>query len=220
MSICNLMVGADAVWLLSDTMTYEDGKPVALTQRKAEVAPNEAFIWSCRGSVGLGNILDECVATAQEIDEAERIATVAIERIPADLMELGGRVEITIAGWSGLRGAMRVVRLYRSAKDGFTATMFEPGVHLAPGASKLPAMPAVVSEAQFVKLALAQWKISERFGLAGCVGGVMHLSTVTCHGAEQRIVGLYPDYAQHAAEFGDPNAEEVARFLAAGRVAA
>jgi hypothetical protein len=75
-------------------------------------------------------------------------------------------------------------------------------------------MPSTVSEAQFIRLALAQWRVREQFMGSLCIGGVMHLTSVTTAGADQRIVGTYPDYAEHASEFGDPNAEAVAAFLA------
>lgn len=64
-----------------------------------------------------------------------------------------------------------------------------------------------------IKLALAQWKIQAQFGAPLCIGGCMHITSVTPAGAGQWLAGVYPDYAEHAARFGDPNADEVAETL-------
>ena len=90
--------------------------------------------------------------------------------------------------------------------------VFDRGVYLSPTSSTQPPLPSTVTDDQFVRLALAQWKIRDRFGASLCIGGCQHITTATRSGVTQRLVGVYPDYDDHAATLGDPNAEAVAWF--------
>ncbi len=48
----------------------------------------------------------------------------------------------------------------------------------------------------------------------------MHLTTMDRNGADQRIVGAYPDYEQHVRQFGCPNADAYRQWLEAQKAAA
>lgn len=211
MSICNLLFSRDRVILLTDQMVYDaDGKPVELAPRKAETGSR--VIWATRGSVGLGNLVDAALAGVDGFDLAMEATIAAVDLIAPDLVERGRKIEVTIAGVSDAEGWLRCSRIARDPK-GTTVEHFEPGCHLSPSSSAAPRIPADISIARFLKLALAQQEVSERFGLKGCVGGAIHLTGVNSAGETWReLAGLYPTYDVDAATLGDPNAEEVAAW--------
>ncbi|CAO3416477.1 hypothetical protein [Azospirillum argentinense] len=220
MSVCNVAFEADTVRLLTDTMTYRDEKPVALERHKTEVAPSGRFAWACRGNVYLGNVVDCLLNEAGTIDEVEAQAAKLEPLIDPDIMALCKNVEITAAGWSDQRNDLRLIRI-RIRPAVFEVAEIGRGVYMAPApeASRVQ-LPATVTDDQFIRLALAQWKVQGKFKAPLCIGGVMHQTTVSRAGVERRMVALYPDYDAHAAKLGDPNAEEVRAFRAQARAAA
>lgn len=233
MSVCNVLFTADAVHLLTDTMTYHvDGTPHGLTTRKAEVGAGGAFIWAARGSVFLGDRLDKILMDGiRSLAEAEAFTCTYLDTLPSDVCEIVGLrpgkalLEVTLAGWDASTGDLAVRRIMKSAgEEPATTTAYERGAYVSPGPKGGWRGPATVTEAQFVQMALAQHAMQGRLqGIGGpgmCIGGLMHITSLTRNGADQRIVGVYPDYAEHAESLGDPNAEAVAEFLARQQVAA
>lgn len=220
MSVCNIAFDGSSVRFLTDTMIYRGDRPVSLAQRKAEVAPSGRFAWTCRGNVFLGDIIHRHLGVAQSMDDAGPFAAELMGVFSEEVMaNCAGGIELTLAGWSDIRSALRILRLDRQIGS-FTTDEIEPGTHLWPGSKRLPPLPATVTEEQFIKMALAQWTIQDKFDGKLCIGGVMHLTTVTRNGVEQRMAGTYPDYDKHAAAFGDPNADAVAQFRAGRRAVA
>lgn len=207
MSVCNIMFAPDRVLILSDTMSYTaEGKPLALSAGKTHVAPAGSFAWTNRGRVDLGADLTRRLQAAADIVEAEALAEAYMRALAEGEGTEGGpeRQEVTLAGWSAVHNDLRVVRLSRG-RSGFNATVLERGIHLLPTPDLPPNMPKTCTEAQFLRLALAQWRTRDHFPNL-CIGGVQILCEVTAAGVEMRIAGLYPDYDQHAADLGDPNA--------------
>ncbi|WPZ33133.1 hypothetical protein T8K17_18045 [Thalassobaculum sp. OXR-137] len=212
MSVLNINFAPGRIDLLSDTLCYSGGEPHSLCETKTHVAPSGRFAWTTRGYVSLGERFDEMAAGLADADGAILAARVFAETLADDAVGKG--LEITVAGWSDRLGALAVQMVTKAPREPVQAETFTEGVHLLPRPATLPPMPSTVSEAQFIRLALAQWKVRDQFMGQLCIGGVMHLTTVTAAGADQRIVGLYPDHAQHAEAFSDPNAAAVAAFLA------
>jgi hypothetical protein len=68
-------------------------------------------------------------------------------------------------------------------------------------------MPADMGAERMAKIALAQWKVAQRFNWNMCIGGRMHMTTITRDGITQEEVGRYPDYSTHTTQFGDPLTE-------------
>ncbi|TWA55431.1 hypothetical protein FBZ84_12670 [Azospirillum baldaniorum] len=123
-------------------------------------------------------------------------------------------VETTVMGWSDEAGDLVAYRW--EVLDGAKAVTFRTlprGMHLAPGFNTASSsMPPVMDDARLVRVALAQHATARRMQYNMCIGGVMHVTEITADSVSQRIVGTYPDYDQHAEEFGCPNAEAVAAF--------
>lgn len=213
MSVLNFRIRPDRIDLLTDTMQYLKGEPVALCETKARVAASGNFAWSTRGLVRLGNVVDDLIANCPAADDAALVARVFVEKLADEVLGDSG-VEVSIAGWSDQLAGL-AVRIFK-AQNGHpvTAMDFTSGVHLRPAPGNAPPLPEWVSQAQFRRLALAQWKMRDQFYGQLCIGGVMHQTTVTRDGASQQIVDLYPGYREDAARFGDPNAEAVTAFLA------
>jgi len=211
MSICNIRFDKDSVILLTDQMVYSaDNEPVALAARKAEMG--DGFVWSTRGSFGLGEMIDAALADARGFDHALAVAGYAVGGIEPSLIELGRSIEVTIAGPSKGAGDLRCVRITRRPA-GTVVEEYERGTRLSPSSSALPPLPGDIPLDKFVRLAWAQQKISDEFNLKGCVGGAAHFTGVNGAGETyQEIAGLYPTYDQDAAALGDPNADEVAAW--------
>ena len=212
MSVLNINFAPGRIDLLSDTLCYADGEPHSLCETKTHIPSSGQFSWTTRGLVRTGERFDELAGKCADADAASLAARVFAEMLTDD--EVANGFEITVAGWSDRLGTLAMQMVTKAPGEPVKAETFTEGVHLLPRPAKLPPMPSTVSEAQFIRLALAQWKVRDQFMGQLCIGGVMHLTTVTAAGADQRIVGLYPDYDQHAEAFGDPNAEAVAAFLA------
>lgn len=212
MSVCNFSFTESEILVLTDTMQYRERDAAGLCQSKAWISGSGNFVWTCRGSVSVGSLVDDLIASSPDLDAAEE-----------GMMDLfatakgGGPlgIELTMFGPSGPSRTLRAIRLSIAPGPGtFQFQEFQHGVHLWPG-SRVPlgALPPKADEQIMVKLALAQHKISEKYNLGCCIGGVMHLSTVTSSGCRRRLIGTYPGYDEHAARFGDPNRDEVARLL-------
>lgn len=211
MSVLNINFAPGRIDLLSDTLCYSGGAALAVRDEDACCSVRPLRL-DDRGYVSLGERFDEMAAGLADADGAILAARVFAETLADDAVGKG--LEITVAGWSDRLGALAVQMVTKAPREPVQAETFTEGVHLLPRPATLPPMPSTVSEAQFIRLALAQWKVRDQFMGQLCIGGVMHLTTVTAAGADQRIVGLYPDHAQHAEAFSDPNAAAVAAFLA------
>ena len=220
MSVLNVAFHPDAIHLLSDTLAYLDGKPYSLVDRKVRLSEAGRFAYGSRGSTLLGDVLDDVLGEAGDTDTAIAVAEAFPGLIPSAVLDqyLRKGFEITVAGWSERAGDLVVRRVVLDDERRLHTVSLNRGVILQPVGANPPALPPTVSERQMVRLALAQHAIQDRLDAVGlgriCVGGVMHLTTITRAGAVQRIVATYPDYHQHAKEFGDPIADEVSEFLA------
>ncbi|MGY0791845.1 hypothetical protein ACW7BJ_20960 [Azospirillum argentinense] len=129
-----------------------------------------------------------------------------------------------MAGFSGSRGRLAALMLRTEVRDGtlhVTEIEFAQGIHLNPEfPGRVAAMlPKTADDSVLQRIAIAQWRVQDKFSLPLCVGGVMRLFDLTNNGAAERIIGTYPDYGQHARQFGDPNAAAVLELSEAARAA-
>ncbi|MBK4717691.1 hypothetical protein JJL56_02300 [Azospirillum sp. YIM DDC1] len=120
--------------------------------------------------------------------------------------------ETVIMGWSTRQGRIAAYR-WEITDDSSTFTDLPHGMHLHPhlNGENRPLPPEMPDE-RLVKVAMVQHEMVTENRYRMCIGGVIHCTTITPDAIEQRIIGLYPGYDKHAAEFGCPNADEVAEF--------
>lgn len=213
MSVLNIHFTDDSVEFLTDTLVYRGDEPVGLCDTKAHIAENRSFAWCTRGLCWLGDRFDHLARTCVSVDDADLAGCVWGDGITdADLGGTEG-VEATIAGWSDRAGDLVVLRYDRKPGRELVRTFVPRGVHLLPRPDNLPPLPATVSPAQFQALAMAQWKVRDKFMADLCIGGIAHRTVITKDDAVQSIAFAYPDYTTHAAQFGCPNADAVALRL-------
>lgn len=223
MSVTNILVGADEACLYTDTMVYRNGKPLRLNDRKCHVSRCGTFAVAGRGNAWWIDRYEEILDLSPDFDHAAQGLCSLLEGTVAALddgwFDRGNLVALALVGWSASAGALRAV-MVKAGRDGVTAEPIPHGVHLWPGSTRLQ-LPATATDAQMVKAAMVQHRIQQSFGLPICIGGVLHRTVVTRDGISQEIAAVYPDYDDHAAQLGDPNAEAVADWrAAAGKVAA
>lgn len=225
MSVANILFADDRILVLSDTMVYNTGQPVALCESKTHIHPNGRFAMVTRGLCHVGDALKGWIAEqAGDLNEAEAAAATVLN-LAAEVKATKRPnlcVELSLMGWSPWHGDLRVVQLrLMKNRPEWDVVVLDRGLHLNPDPGAPIPPPTRDPEGAMVKLALAQRAVLDKRGYRDmCVGGVMHLTTITEAGAEQRIAGLYPDYDTDAARFGDPNAAAVAAFREQARAAA
>lgn len=223
MSVANIFFMPDRILCLSDTLTYEYGeedRPAYLTDRKTHIFGRFAVV--ARGNVPACSAVKSALEDFSSVDSVLPIAHGVHElildhkRTEAPAMA----VETTIMGWSNERGDLIAFR-WDIPKGGHSVTFRElpRGMYLGPSflISSSPPMPPDMDDARMVKVALAQHTTAQKMGANMCIGGVMHVTEITADSITQRIVGTYPDYDNHAADFGCPNAEEVRIFRGTSR---
>lgn len=218
MTVCNINFATDSVALYSDTLVYRGDKPIRLCSRKVEVSPCGRFMWATRGSVALGDAYDEIAAYAGDVDIAASVARHWLERLTAADLERHGvdAQDVFVAGWSDVAGDLVVFDMRRRKAPGVEVTRLDRGIYLNPSVrDRAPALPPTATPRQMIAIAHAQQRFDRELDTGFCIGGVLHETVATRHGVVQRIADLYGDHDRHAAEFGDPNADEVAAFLAA-----
>ena len=208
MSVCNVFVGNDAIYCVTDTMVYRGTNPAGLCRTKALVSNNGLFAFAMRGTSYFAVRAANRFISAESFDDAERIMNSFRRSLNNEALRSSDG-EITLMGWSHCRERLVATRFDFSLDNKNIVTRAcERGHNLAPG---IPGacLPSHADEGVMVKIALAQYKASTYFNLSMCIGGVMHFTTVTRDGAEQRIVGAYPGHKEHAENFGCPNKDEL-----------
>ncbi|MBB3264060.1 hypothetical protein FHW79_001675 [Azospirillum sp. OGB3] len=220
MTVINVHVGEQAIHILSDTLVYAGDTPIALCGTKCDPIGDQA-VMACRGQVRVARLHRELFTDVGSLDAyVERLPMILAEYEAAGFIDAEGH-EIVASGYSPARRRLLAV-LGRVDADTRSVTVeeFGPGWHMAPdlGAKIMQRVPSAYSQTVAERLALAQWKLSSTAGWGFCIGGCMTLTTITEIGTLQRIIGTYPDYAEHLDRFGDPNESAVAGF--AERVAA
>jgi hypothetical protein len=224
MSVANLAFMSDRILCLSDTLQYQGRKPVSLCDRKTDVPEHGRFALVTRGLCVLGDAVSELACRYEDHDEAERhLAAWFLAFADLSKDDPARAVEATIMGWSELHQDLRAVRFLLNRTRPLKVEVLGRGWHVSPKHPKF-VMPATVREdtdtARMVKVALAQqMALNGLNDLNECIGGCMHVTTVTRAGAVQELAGIYPDYAEHAALRGDPN-EDAVEALLRRRVAA
>lgn len=216
MSVININFAADSVALYSDTMVYRGNTADGLCARKIELAANGRFAWGFRGSVAIGDSFDALARHEARIEAAAAGAKAFLESLSAGLLRAAGghaAAHIILAGWADSIGDLMVLDVHRDAAAGMTVRRLGRGIYLNPTVrGRATTLPATATARQMIAVARAQKRFDDTWDSGLCIGGVLHETTATRDGVRQRIVDLYPDYDRHAAAFGDPNAEEVARF--------
>ncbi|MBI1189028.1 MAG: hypothetical protein GC206_17110 [Alphaproteobacteria bacterium] len=218
MSVLNIAYRETDVLFGSDTMVYGAlGNPLRLCDRKVEVATGGTFMWSTRGRVDTGDRFDAIAAGLSTVDDAEAAAHDFVNALDDDDCD-GGGIEVTVGGWSDRRGDLVVHQAKRRGSVIWEPRDFVRGTYLAPTCGNL-ALPRLVTERQFIALAMAQGRIRDQFEASMCVGGTLHITTATREGCHQRLAAVFESYDRDVAELGfDPNSEAVA-VLRAGREA-
>lgn len=224
MSVLNISYQKDRVTFYTDTMSYNaEGAAVGLTEPKAFISDNGAFMWAFRGP-SLLRCFNESLGKAHDVEDAARMFAALVTGCDVPDLFKHGNIEATFAGPSG--DGLAVLRFSVHERS---ATLSEPerlacGVHVFPRPSEGFAMPASAPDALMTRLALAQHKAQavalRKIGVGLCIGGCLHRTTVTHEGAWRDIAALYPSYQEDAAIAGDPCADDVAAFLAGAKVAA
>lgn len=225
MSVANILFLPGRILCLSDTMIYNSGKPVGLCETKCRIFRTGSFAVVSRGLCDVAAAFEGYLHSHPgvfDIDTAEdalpALMGMAVNIKSTTRPDL--RVEMTLMGWSPIRQDLRVIQfgLFKHRPD-WDVAVLDRGLHLHPHPGAAVPPPPRNHEDAMVRLALAQDAVLVKRGYKGmCIGGAMHLTTITRDGAEQRIIGLYPGYDEDAARFCDPNAAAVAAFR--GRAAA
>lgn len=210
MSVCNVYINSEGIICLTDTIKYKGDEATGLCHRKSFVSSNKEFSIGIRGSIAF----IERISLYQDFPDAGLVEE-ALRLVPRHLDDryfkaCGG--EVTLMSWDKGSDAPQAVRYAYAAGEPAQRQELEPGLHLAP---KVPGakLPQSVDGSVMVKIALAQHRVKERLNFPFCIGGIIHLTTVTRDGAEQVIAGAFPDYADHAARFGCPNSADYRLFL-------
>ena len=211
MSVANVFFLRDRIFCLSDTIFYDGKEAAGLHKTKTETYGRMAI--TTRGLVRAGNAVKAVASSYTDVDAAKP----ALDEAHALILDhkRGGddaiSVETTLMGWSDSRGDLVTYRW--EVVDGTNEVRFSElprGMHLAPSFLSLAhEVPDSLTDAQMVKVGLAQHKMKERMNWSMCIGGVMHVTEITKDNAAQRIVGTFPDYEMHAEMFGCPNYEAV-----------
>lgn len=200
MSVRNIFVSEERILCLTDTMIYSGGKPLGLVTAKCGLTINEQVAFASRGAAWFGIVaataMADCACFDDFTDGLEALAS-AVKADPACLQASVG--ELTYMGWSDAQQRLCavVVQFPQDGGGAYEAKELPPGLHLAPGVPGAK-LPATVTDDIMVKVALAQQKVATHFKLPACIGGIMHLTTVTKEGAARRMVGAYPDFEEHA----------------------
>lgn len=218
MTLINTALSADEVSIYSDTLTYVDGKPFALGGIKAGISADGTFTVATRGSVARGDRYELALCQCGSMDEAVSIARAALEieavKPPPDNSDNSG-FDVFVAGYLHARGRMAAVQFRVPPGGALEELWLADGLTLQPEPvqERHKHRPGVWDDARAIKVAMAQQEITNRADLMMCIGGSLWRTTITRHGAEQRIVALFPTYRDDAALRGDPLAYAVAEFL-------
>lgn len=214
MSVCNIAFKDDEVLILTDTLQYDNGKPVRLGGPKCVYDASKRFALVTRGIVGLGEALEHLLLDrAANFDHAEQLIGNAFEKLIA-AAECGRpliRSEATLAGWSTRRNDLAVLRWRIMETPVVEIQTLKRGWHVEPchPRVKLPQNASNANSDRMVKVALAQQAALNTMHAKGlCIGGRMHLTSISRSGVVQREVGRYLDYETHRALAGDPLDEE------------
>lgn len=205
MTVLNLLVQPDCVRLFTDTLLYRNDQPGGLCARKC--LTGEGFAVAFRGNVAVIKMLeDEACRAADFISAAallEHTGRIMVEAVPWGSLPGGEKVEAVIAGVYG--GKMCCCRVLIGS-DGVERSNVEPGVYASPAPEIT--LPPTATVAQMVKLSLAQ-DIFNRRNLNMCIGGLLHMTTVTLSEVSQEVVAKYPNYQEMKARFGDQNCDDL-----------
>ncbi|GAA0595551.1 hypothetical protein [Caenispirillum bisanense] len=192
MSVCNMVVAADRVDIVTDTVTYHRNQPVAYG-RKVHAHPTLPLGVTVRGKVGFSNAVEGVVDQLTDTVNAEHLIGLAVECFAAagmvDPVD-GAGGEVTLFFW---RDGPHVFRFMVRGTE-VTQYRFKAGVYLAPSPGAV-AKPNTLTLDQLRKVTLAQQRVSHAKGLNMAVGGTMEHTTLTAAGISTVSLGDYPDKA-------------------------
>lgn len=216
MTMVNVALAPDSVSLYSDTLQYIDKRPVRLAGKKVDLAANGAFAVATRGLAVRG---DEYAAALCRCSTMDRAVTIGRRALRLEV-ERDGNAEgfdVIVAGYLHARGRMAAVRLRSCPKDGVTELWLSDGLTLNPEPIREDHRwrSGAWDETRCIPVAMMQHAIQDKYDFKLCIGGSLWKTTVSRHGAEQRIVALFPDYDQQVIDLGgDALADDVAAFRA------
>jgi hypothetical protein len=202
--LVNLSLGADHVWLVSDTLQFATVcEPHAFTS-KASVYPHLYAMAANRGLSGMRHRLDQWATSWGRVRDAED----ASRRLPALLCkwsaELDGAAgQVWLAGW---RPSIKSFGGWRFESPDFEAHELPvPGTYLNPG-NDLVAPPAVLASPEpLIAAAKVQREMSgvniQHGGEDLGIGGELVLFALTRDGFDIRKVHRFDDYAVVKAGF-------------------
>lgn len=203
MSVANIVLEPHRARLISDTVGYRDKEPASL-QRKVHVADKARIVFTARGLVMLGDVLEDLSQEWTDFEAAIERAAAALRVMPATMFP-GGGSEVTMLGWH--QGGPKVSRLLVTVDDGAVSVRridLPQGVYLAPSLGKHQ-IPAALTDEQILKVAHLQQDIAIRHGLNICVGGDVEVTTIDATGITVRKIGEYPNKAQTIAKMNENN---------------
>lgn len=205
MSIVNFCLTQDRISIVTDTVGFLDGQPVALLGAKVAHGAVTPVACTARGLHAVGWSYLRFVETST-LDFDELLPLFAGHPPQGEEGQ-----ELCLFGFSRIAQSMRAARLmWRFGES--SIEFFRPGVYVFPSHGNSASLPSTATDEQLFRIARAQWHSAAKNKSRDCVGGVCHLTSVTFRSASTRIYGLLPDYDYLAEKFGDPNAEAVAAW--------
>jgi hypothetical protein len=210
MSVCNIFLATDKIICLTDTVVYSGGagsKAMGLVSSKCFFNVAQTFAICGRGD--LAGFIDALsfLEQAANFDEAKDVLSKVKQKISLKSLRRNV-VELTLMGWSEQADALRSISLTVTHNKPDVVSEFTPGLHLHPHVAGAR-LPDSVDEDVMVKIALAQYKVKEKFAWDHlCIGGLMHVSVIKKDCIERYIAGAYPDYEPLCRHFTCPNRDE------------
>lgn len=207
MSVANIHIAADRVWLASDTLQFLDGRPHSFAS-KCSLWPHLYALAGFRGLVGLHHRLD-CWMNGWAVDVEDAAA-----RLPAPLCAWRDDLrrefpehhahikgQIWLAGWAPSRKAFAGWR-FSSEVDFEQVELEVPSTHMNPGCEDVgyapPAMirdPMQLVQCVEVQKRMAQANIDAGGGDLG-IGGEVVLVELSKSGFAIRKAHRFDDYVQ------------------------
>lgn len=193
MTVSNVLLGADAIQLVTDTLAYIDREPATM-HRKVRLAPGAHVAFVVRGLVKLAWYLEAASVYWTSFESALAITSIELADIDAGFLR-DGLAEVTISGWQdGPRASRLLVSHDCGGRRLVRRVDLTAGAYLAPSLGQHE-LPAEMTEEQLVKVAFLQQEIAVRHKLNLCVGGDVELTTIDQNSMFVRKIAEYPDKA-------------------------
>lgn len=221
MSAVNIYLDNERILCATDTLAYANGEAVALVRKKCTIYYGGMFAIAARGRTLVCDIIEDAACEFITVDELLKELPHVVGALSDDLFctHGGTGVQVYAMGISQSEGQPVAALIARERGSGVSVHRLAPGYHFAPEIDKpggnissrlpRPATPEIMK-----RVCMAQWKIQRELNIGLCIGGAIHMTEIVGTEITRRVIGIYPDYAQHKCRFGDPAAEEVDEYIA------